>query len=133
MSLKIYAALSAYYKNTNGLVEEGHITLAFMTVKETSKLKINSLLPDSIITVKVKDVEYWEKANVTVLVLEENKDISSIQSSLTSAGFIYEHFEFKPHITISKGNVVNNYKSLKETTVYINDLYLRLKEIKNVK
>lgn len=134
MTIKFYAAIDATVWHPNQGIESawGHITLSFFEPHETKKLDINDLVnkirpyQDQQIAT-VSKVEYWEKVNLTVLIVESDF-LHSLHNDMKNAGFNYENHQFIPHITVGAGNQTDQYLELIGGDVELSHIYIRMKD-----
>lgn len=80
-----------------------HVTLAYDEVGATSMFDINQLGILKNAALRIKDVTYWDKADVTVAELDCER-LHVAQQTLDAAGFGY-NYEFRPHVTLGKGDL----------------------------
>ncbi len=110
-------------------VEGGyHITLCFC---EADKLlgKIKTWQGSDIAL--VTGVEYWKKANVTVLKVDCELAFKR-HGYYKHLGYGYDH-EYSPHITVSRGNHVDNFNHLIGQALAITGEYFRVFSGANLK
>lgn len=131
MKTKFYIAINAdvLEPKNNTHIFSGHTTLAFLTPKETEKISaLDLLLPEDDSVGVVKEIVYWEKADLTVMLVDCPSSLLKLQKKLSNKGFSYEEFEFIPHITIGKGNQIEKFKHFKGNTIEFYDVYFRMKD-----
>lgn len=95
-----YKALPAGLSKVPGL-ENLHVTVSFMKVQETGYLDFSKLPMN--IQVEVDKLEYWPGPDITVM-LVKSETLMKVRGDLETSGFTYEDHEFKPHITLCKGD-----------------------------
>lgn len=128
--LKVYVAIKAFYKGLEGKTVEGHVTLAFMDIKETKALNFFYSNPDELHNLPVISVEYWKDSDVTVATLKFNRALEVVKEEIETSGFTYNDYEFIPHVTLSRGNKTEEYKYLLEEKICLHHTYLRIKDFK---
>lgn len=127
MNFKIYTAYSANI--TDSSLQDLHLTTSFSCIKDTSKLYMNSL-PESLNTF-VSDVVYWDHCDLTVALLDFSEDLCKLIEDLSTSGFIYDHvLGYKPHLTLGRGDLVDEYRTLQYSTVLLDQPYIRVKSFK---
>lgn len=102
---------------------QGHITTSFSVI--TGKVpKFESLGVEHLMKFKciVKEIVYWEHVGLTVA-LVDSPDSHKRFEQLKQLGFKYEH-EFVPHITIGKGDLVEEHQALVGVKVFIVGEYM---------
>lgn len=122
--LKVYVA--AISKSHHVELNDKHLTLSFGDAIETNKLSFSELMRFFPCQGYVKDVVYWERANVTVALLNV-ENILCAQKYCESVGFSYD-LEFVPHITLGKGDVADESKALVGNSFELVDCYIRMKD-----
>lgn len=109
-----------------------HVTMAFMDAGPSDYIPadcLTGLLPTRS---PIMAIEYWEGADVTVAVLNE-RDWAEARHVYDRLGLLYTGYEFKPHVTLAKGNQCNEveeYEWLVGHYVQVDDVTIKLKEFK---
>jgi len=122
--LKLYMA--ALSKSDLSALDNKHVTLSFSDTKATEKLSFNDLMGFFPCQGYVKDVVYWERADVTVALLNV-ENILEAQNYCASVGFDYD-LEFIPHITLGRGDLVSESRDVIWRSLELVDCYIRLKD-----
>lgn len=107
-----------------------HVTMAFMTAAESQYIPCDALTGPLPSRSPIMAIEYWEGADVTVAVLNE-RDWKEARQVYDSLGLLYTGYEFKPHVTLAKGNQCNEveeYEWLVGHYVQVDDVTIKLKE-----
>lgn len=123
MTTKLYMAYSVILANRISLVNtDKHLTMCFMDAAEVKKLPMANL--ETLVCKEFK-VEYWPGPDITVIVVEDTV-VNGVQKMLDECGYTYNEHEFKPHITMCKGDqadlvstMLRGYSSIHLTTPYI--------------
>lgn len=109
-----------------------HVTMAFMPVAESQYIPCDALTGPLPSRSPIMAIEYWEGADVTVAVLNE-RDWKEARQVYDGLGLLYTGYEFRPHVTIAKGNQCNEvekYEWLVGHYVQVDDVTIKLKEFK---
>lgn len=122
----LYVALRT--KSDIEILNDKHVTICHMRTEPTSKLDVNSIMPEQVSAV-IYDVVYWDRANITVAIIS-SPEVYLAQRLLLESGFIYD-LEFIPHITISTGNISRECYGLIGNGLIICDPYIRIKSANN--
>lgn len=107
-----------------------HVTMAFIPAAESQYIPCDALTGPLPSRSPIMAIEYWEGADVTVAVLNE-RDWKEARQVYDSLGLLYTGYEFKPHVTIAKGNQCNEveeYEWLVGHYVQVDDVTIKLKE-----
>ena len=112
MSGKITGALE-------DLGTEWHITLFFCDAEKLGKFRTSN--KESVC--EIIDVQYWEHVDLTVLILKSDL-INERHNYYKSLGYGYD-YEFIPHATVGKGNLVDKYSGEIGTAYFIGNEYVR--------
>lgn len=107
-----------------------HVTMAVMPAAESQYIPCDALTGPLPSRSPIMAIEYWEGADVTVAVLNE-RDWKEARQVYDSLGLLYTGYEFRPHVTISKGNQCNEveeYEWLVGHYVQVDDVTIKLKE-----
>lgn len=107
-----------------------HVTMAFMPAVESQYIPCDALTGPLPHRSPIMAIEYWEGADVTVAVLNE-RDWKEARHVYDGLGLLYNGYDFKPHVTLAKGNQCNEveeYEWLVGHYVLINDVTIKLKE-----
>lgn len=107
-----------------------HVTMAFMPAAESQYIPCDALTGPLPSRSPIMAIEYWEGADVTVAVLNE-RDWKEARQVYDSLGLLYTGYEFRPHVTIAKGNQrneVEEYEWLVGHYVQVDDVTIKLKE-----
>lgn len=107
-----------------------HVTMAFMPAAESQYIPCDALTGPLPSRSPIMAIEYWEGADVTVAVLNE-RDWKEARQVYDSLGLLYTGYEFRPHVTIAKGNRCNEveeYEWLVGHYVQVDDVTIKLKE-----
>lgn len=107
-----------------------HVTMAFMRAAESQYIPCDALTGPLPSRSPIMAIEYWEGADVTVAVLNE-RDWKEARQVYDSLGLLYTGYEFRPHVTIAKGNQCNEveeYEWLVGHYVQVDDVTIKLKE-----
>lgn len=107
-----------------------HVTMAFMPAAESQYIPCDALTGPLPSRSPIMVIEYWEGADVTVAVLNE-RDWKEARQVYDSLGLLYTGYEFRPHVTIAKGNQCNEveeYEWLVGHYVQVDDVTIKLKE-----
>jgi hypothetical protein len=99
---------------------DGHITLCFCDAKKGGKFSTSPV--KGIAT--VIDAEYWEKPDLTVLLIDCKFAVER-HEYYKSIGYTYD-YEFIPHISVSKGNLVGEFKAMKGEILSVGNEYARI-------
>lgn len=119
----VYTATKTH--STNQAELNGHITTSFTAVKKGLP-KLHTLNQKTEIAF-VTEIEYFPGADVTVArVGSDTAWVAFLYYK--ELGLEYEH-EFKPHITLCKGNYVTLYRHLVGESVIIGDSYIGFLEL----
>lgn len=113
----VYTALKTKSRNYEAL--NGHITTSFMNVAGKMP-KIRTHVTESVATVTA--IEHFKEADVTVAIVDcwlAHRD----RERYEAIGLTYEH-EFIPHITICKGNKVDDHQVLIGKHAYVGSEYI---------
>lgn len=123
-------AYLGYGAEINGtLCEKAHVTMAYGNIQATSRLTFKTM---PTIACHVVDVLYWDKADLTVIVVGNKNDmLHKVQGELEAAGFTYDH-QFEPHITIGKGDIVDVVRAMlgNQSSVLLCNPFIQIKERK---
>lgn len=106
-----------------------HVTMAFMPAAESQYIPCDALTGPLPSRSPIMAIEYWEGADVTVAVLNE-RDWKEARQVYDSLGLLYTGYEFKPHVTLAKGNQCNEveeYEWLVGHYVQVDDVTIKLK------
>lgn len=122
--LKVYIA--ALSKSDLPALDNKHVTLSFGDTKATKKLSFNELMRFFPSQGYVKDVVYWERADVTVALLN-TENVLEAQRYCASVGFDYD-LDFIPHITLGRGDLVSESKDVVWQSLELVDCYISLKD-----
>jgi hypothetical protein len=109
-----------------------HVTMAFLDADSTTYIPCDSLTGPLPSRSPVMSIEYWEGADVTVAVLNP-RDWAEARHVYDRLGLTYAGYDFKPHVTLAKGNQCNEvaeYEWLIGHYVLTLDAYIQLKEFK---
>lgn len=98
----------------------GHVTLCFCDANKGGKVSTNSGQDDATIS----DVVYWPHVDLTVL-LVDSEFAHDRYNYYKENGYTYDH-EFIPHITVGKGDVVEDFKRLIGFEFYLGEEYIRI-------
>lgn len=110
-------------------LDDKHVTLAFNDPKNTDKLSFKALMEFFPCVGVVKEVVYWERAGVTVALLDCSALIEA-QKYCESVGYDY-NLEFIPHVTVARGeSQVEAMSHLIGKEVVMEDCYIRCKDFK---
>lgn len=104
-----------------------HVTMAFMPAVESQYIPCDMLTGPLPSRSPIMAIEYWEGEDVTVAVLNE-RDWNEARQVYDRLGLLYNGYDFKPHVTLAKGNEVEEYEWLVGHYVLINDVTIKLKE-----
>lgn len=107
-----------------------HVTMAFMPAATSQYLPCDSLTGPLPARSPIMAIEYWEGADVTVAVLNP-RDWAEARQVYDRLGLLYTDYEFKPHVTLAKGNQCNEVEEFEWLVghyVLVNDAVLKLKE-----
>ena len=119
----VYTAIATH--STGVDVLNGHVTTSFTPLNgDTPKLKTQNTRAE---VAYVSRVEYFPKADVTVALVESEtawEDYDYYQR----IGFTYDH-EFRPHITLRKGDCVKEYEHLAGELVVMGEAYIGFLEL----
>ncbi|NLR52117.1 hypothetical protein HG694_01245 [Citrobacter freundii] len=121
----LYIALRT--ESDTDALSDKHITVCYMSASATSKLDVNSIMPQKA-KASVVDVVYWERANLTVAIIDSPEAYCAYEASMAS-GFTYD-LEFIPHVTLGCGDATSEHKNLVGKTLSIGSPYIRLKQAK---
>lgn len=101
MKTKLYMAYRVTLEHRlSSVATDKHLTICFMDASEVKRLPMTNL---ENIPCKEYRVEYWPGPDITVIVIEDDI-VTDVQDRLTEIGYTYNEHEFKPHITMCKGN-----------------------------
>lgn len=110
-------------------LDDKHVTLAFNDPQNTDKLSLKTLMGFFPCVGVVKEVVYWDRAGVTVALLDCSALIEA-QKYCQSVGYDYD-LEFIPHVTVAKGeSQVEAMSHLISKEVVMGDCYIRCKDFK---
>lgn len=107
-----------------------HVTMAFMDAGPSDYIPADSLIGPLPTRSPIMAIEYWEGADVTVAVLNP-RDWAEARHVYDRLGLLYTGYEFKPHVTLAKGNQCNEvleYEWLIGHYVMTMDAVIKLKE-----
>lgn len=107
-----------------------HVTMAFMPAATSQYLPCDSLTGPLPVRSPIMAIEYWEGADVTVAVLNP-RDWAEARQVYDRLGLLYTDYEFKPHVTLAKGNQCNEVEEFEWLVghyVLVDDAVLKLKE-----
>ena len=107
-----------------------HVTLAFMDAGPSPYMPCDMLTGPLPHRSPIMSIEYWEGADVTVAVLNE-RDWKEARHVYDNLGLLYNGYDFKPHVTLAKGNQCNEveaYEWLVGHYVLVDDVTIKLKE-----
>lgn len=114
----VYTAVKTYHPEYDELC--GHITTSFTELsKDTPKIM---LFNNGSTLGKVTHIEYFPTGNVTVAIIDSER-VNEIHADKLKMGLSYQ-LEFKPHITIGKGNHVDDHRHLVGAIVSIGYEYI---------
>lgn len=116
-------AYSVILENRMSSVNTGkHLTMCFMDATEVKKLPMAEL---KTLLCKEFKVEYWPGPDITVILVEDTV-VMGVQKMLDECGYTYNEHDFKPHITMCKGDqadlvniMLQGYSSIRLTNPYI--------------
>lgn len=131
MSLKMLsmAVVSCSYSYENEeTFSKPHVTLSFGDVKDISVSadQLAGPLPASSI---VTSIEHFAGPDLTVAILDP-QDWAEVREVYNRVGLDYKDYDFKPHITICKGNKVDKYKDLVGRLFIVLDVIFKIKDFK---
>jgi len=112
MSGKITAALEV-------LGTEWHVTLCFCDAEKLGKFRTSSKEKAGIVV----GVEYWERVDLTVLIIRSSF-ANERHGYYKSLGYTYA-YDFIPHATVGKGDLVNQYLSYIGRKIVLGNEYAR--------
>lgn len=100
-----------------------HITLCFCDAnKRLGKVKT---WHDSS-SVAVIDVQYWSNVDLTVLLVAYDGIVSERHEYYLSNGYTYEKYNYKPHITVAKGDKVSKFQNYIGKNLNVIGEYVRI-------
>lgn len=116
--------IAARTKSKLAFLNNKHVTLAYAPVQVTDKLDVDSLshLGAGVIC----KVEYWAHVDLTVALIVSTPVLET-QKALEHGGFGYDH-EFIPHITIGKGDSVQQHKIAEGYSVGLHSPYIQIRK-----
>lgn len=126
MALKAFAAATTRSNHTE--LNNKHVTFAFMPAEQTGYLYIESMARLLPCNTFVRDIVHFPGADVTVAIVMTALEMLVIKARLHDAGWTYDDYEWRPHITLCKGNTPEEYAHLIGCEVTLTDLSIRLKE-----
>ena len=112
MSGKITGALEV-------LGSDWHVTLFFCNAEKLGKFRTSNEEGLCYIV----DVQYWERVDLTVLILKSDF-INERHEYYKSLGYGYD-YEFIPHATVGKGDLVDKYKDKIGLSYFVGNEYVR--------
>lgn len=96
-------------------LQDKHVTIAYNDIdKSTGRLDMVKLATMANCMAVIDDIEYWEGADVTVAVLTSPNAVKAHKLCVES-GYRY-NYEFRPHVTLSPGDVSKD-ASLREELI----------------
>lgn len=107
-----------------------HVTMSFMPAAESQYIPCDALTWPLPSRSPIMAIEYWEGADVTVAVLNP-RDWAEARHAYDRLGLLYTGYDFKPHVTLAKGNQCNEveeYEWLIGHYVQVEDVIVKLKE-----
>lgn len=107
-----------------------HVTMAFMDAGPSDYIPADCLTGPLPTRSPIMAIEYWEGADATVAVLNP-RDWVEARHVYDCLGLLYTGYEFKPHVTLAKGNQCNEvleYEWLIGHYVTTMDAVIKLKE-----
>lgn len=107
-----------------------HVTMAFMDAVPSQYIHCDRLTGPMPSRSPIMAIEYWEGADVTVAVLNP-LDWAEARHVYDGLGLLYTGYDFKPHVTLAKGNQCNEveeYEWLIGHYVQVEDVIVKLKE-----
>lgn len=117
MKLKFYAGLSVYYEDN----PNAHITTAFSPIVGNPNTGTSPVSSDATII----GLDYWENADVTVALVDCHLAVK-YHNKYRKQGFTWDFTDYKPHVTLSKGNRVGEFQHLLGTILPVYQEYRRI-------
>lgn len=126
--MKIYMAykVNLLMGGDYSFVTDKHLTMTFMDVEKVDYI---SMYTPRELACRELDVQYWSEPDITVITVGD-ENLKLVQENMVSSGWLYETgYEFRPHITMCKGDQVDLIKSLLVAYkgVKLTDPYLKVK------
>ncbi|WP_227160127.1 hypothetical protein [Enterobacter cloacae] len=121
----LYIALRT--ESNTDILNDKHLTICYMSASATTKLDVNRIMPEPVVAT-VSKVEYWERVNLTVAIID-SPDVYGAHEVSKTAGFTYD-LEFIPHVTLGYGDTTSEHQRLVGKTLSIGSPYIRIKETK---
>ena len=97
-----------------------HVTLCFCPTVKAGKFRTTNCTDKA----KILSVQYWERVNLTVMVLESDL-INARHEYYKKLGYTYA-YEFIPHATIGSGDLVSENTSIIGSTLEVGNEYARI-------
>jgi hypothetical protein len=108
-----------------GKVHNPHVTIAFCDVAHGDKVQTATEIKGS---ATVTSVEYWSGPDITVLLIH-SAIVGIRRKYYVSKGYRYEGNDFNPHITLGKGNRVQDFEHLLGKEILLGKEYVRLLDV----
>lgn len=124
-NMDLYIALRT--ESNTDILNDKHLTICYMSASATTKLDVNRIMPAPVVAT-VSKVEYWERVNLTVALID-SPDVHSAYEVSKTSGFTYD-LEFMPHVTLGCGDITNEHQCLVGKILSIGNPYVRIKETK---
>ncbi|TYG14975.1 hypothetical protein DJ541_23965 [Enterobacter asburiae] len=121
----LYIALRT--ESNTDILNDKHLTICYMSASATTKLDVNRIMPEPVVAT-VSKVEYWERVNLTVAIID-SPDVYGAHEVSKTAGFTYD-LEFIPHVTLGYGDTTSEHQRLVGKALSIGNPYVRIKETK---
>jgi hypothetical protein len=123
-NIKFTAALRVISERWPGATKT-HVTLAFCDVVHAAKIQTSDpRAGDATITA----VQYWSGPDITVLLID-SYFVRDRHGYYIENGYQYEGHDFNPHITVTKGNKVEDFEYLIGRQIGLGDEYIRLLDV----
>lgn len=126
--MKMYIGVTVDFEGDSDLLNEipkkAHITLAYGEVIPTERMYFDEFYG---LLIPMTKIEYWEHVDLTVVRMRPIQPLVNAFNDLKASGAPYE-YEFKPHITLCKGNQVEKWKGLLDCTAFLSTPYIKIKE-----
>lgn len=129
MAIILYAGLNAKFldKKEKHPFDHFHLTLMYGELKATPRFYLGEHGMRGHGT-NVEDIVYWEHVDLTVAIINHTKYLQDRFDFYSKELGIEYDYEFVPHVTLGKGNLVEEHAYLKGTDVDFSDEYIRFLE-----
>jgi hypothetical protein len=126
-NIKFTAALKVICGSL-GKVHNPHVTIAFCDVAHGDKVQTATAFCNVPGKGVITAVKYWSGPDITVLLIDSGI-VRMRHQYYTKNGYKYEGHEFNPHITLGKGNQVEDFEHLLGKELLLGEEYVRLLDV----